>query len=163
MKIELTREAIKVFVANCKCKENLLGELVGGIFTNNDRYNNINVSSEKLFEVLNYSPTDYAAARTKFHKQLCDYEYRFIKDFLIKKDYYFKDSEPSKVNPIITDMLEYNFIANYALVKVKYNPGRFHNTEECTDSGVRYKDAEHPYYHVHTEEVIEETMVIQFS
>lgn len=163
MKIELTREAIKVFVANCKCKENLLGELVGGIFSNNDRYNSIHVSSEKLFEVLNYSPTDYVAARTKFHKQLSDNNYKFIKDFLIKEDYYFKGNEPYKVNPIIIDILEYNFILNYALVKVKYNPGRFHNTEGYTDSGVMYKNDEHPYYHVHTEEFIEETMVVQFS
>lgn len=163
MKIELTREAIKVFVANCKCKENLLGELVGGIFTNNDRYNNILVSSERLFEVLNYSPSDYIAARTKFNKQLCDNDYKFIKDFLIEKDYYFKGTEPYKVNPIIIDMLEYNFIANYALVKVKYNPCKFYNNEECTGDGVRYKDAEHPYYHVSTEEIREETMIIQFN
>jgi len=163
MKIELTREAIKLFVANCKCKENLLGELVSGIFDNNDRYNNIHVSSEKLFEVLNYSPADYIAAKTKFYKQLCDNDYKFIKDFLIKEDYYFKGNEPFKVNPIIVDMLEYNFIANYALVKVQYNPARFYNNEECTGDVVRYKDAEHPYYHVDTEEVIEETMIIEFS
>ncbi len=163
MKIELTREAIKLFIANCKCKENLLGELVGGIFTNNDRYNNIHVSSERLFEVLNYSPTDYVAARTKFHKQLCNNDYKFIKDFLIKEDYYFKGTEPMKVNPTIIDILEYNFIADYVLVKVNYNPGRFYKNEECTDDVKTYKDNEHSYYHVNTEEVIEETMIIQFS
>ena len=94
---------------------------------------------------------------------LSDNNYKFIKDFLIKEDYYFKGSEPYKVNPIIIDILEYNFVANYALVNVKYNPARFYNNEECTGDGVRYKDDEHPYYHVDTKESIQEIMLIEFS
>lgn len=163
MRIELTKEAIKVFVDNCKCKDNLLEALAIGIFTTNDRYRNIEVSSDRLFEFLNYTPAKFVSASSSFCKKLCDNNYEYVREFITKNDYYYNSDTPLKANPVIIGISEYNFVCNYAVVTIDYNPGKFYSNEECTEDCVTYKDAKHPYYRVDNKETIRETILIKFD
>lgn len=163
MRIELTKDAIKMFVANCKCKDNLLEALTIGLFTNNDRYRNIEVDSDKLFEVLNYTPAKFVSASSNFCKKLCDNNYEYVKEFITNNDYYYKGNTPFKANPVIVGITEYNFVCNYAVVIIDYNPGRFYSDEECTKDYANYKDDTHPYYRADNKETIRETTLIKFD
>lgn len=163
MRIELTKDAIKMFVANCKCKDNLLEALTIGIFTNNDNYGNLEVPSDRLFEVLNYTPAKFSAANSSFYKKLYDDDYKYVREFITERNYYYKGDTPLKANPVIVGITEYNFVCNYAVVTIDYNPGKFYSNEECTENGVNYKDGVHPYYRVDTEQTIREITLIKFD